>query len=173
MNLESLMLIERIVLESVSKKDKNIYELSLDTNLEQGLLLNILPELLMKNLIKYNRGIYSINKEQSLRWSETINSKDSIKEEVKELFTNLVNEYFNKEQNKKSKDTDLKVQKVWLSFDEEKLLNMHLVNLENFFKNIKLGRERNPIKEKTHEQKVVIWGVSNYSDLVLGALEAV
>ena len=154
MNSESLMLIERIVLESISKKEQNIYELSLDTNLEQGLLLNILPELLIKNLIKYNRGIYSINKEQSLKWSETINSKESIKEEVKELFTNLVNEFFNKEKVNNHKQTSLKVQKIWLTKDEEKALNSHLLNLENFFRHVKQERERCPLKEKTFEQNI-------------------
>jgi hypothetical protein len=65
---DSLLIIERIVIESISKKDKNIYELVNDTKLNQELLQKILPNLLMKNLIRYQRGIYSIEKTMALKW---------------------------------------------------------------------------------------------------------
>jgi hypothetical protein len=48
-----------------------------------------------------------------------------------------------------------------------------MINLENFFQNIKKSRKSQPVREKTHEQKVVFWGASQYSDLVHGVLEAV
>ena len=166
---DGLLLLERIIIESISKKEKNIQELVNDTNLEQGILLNILPNLLMRNLLKYQRGIYSINKENSLTWGNGINRNENIKEEVKELFTSLVNHYFHKEK----ENSLLKIQKVWLTRDEEIILNTHMVNLENFFTGIKNSRKRNPVTEKTFEQRVVIWGSSQYSDLVHGVLEAV
>lgn len=169
-----LLILERIVLESVAKKEKNLEELSIDTNLEHALLLNILPNLLMRNILKYQRGTYSIDKEQSLLWLTGINKDENLKEETKELFTSLVNQYFKKDieiQSKKS--STLKVQKVWLTKDEEVILNGHMINLENFFIGVKNMRKINPIREKTHEQKVVIWGISQYSNLVHGILEAV
>lgn len=169
---DGLLILERIVLESISKKEKNIHEISLDTNLDQAILLNILPNLLMKNIIKYNRGSYSIDKASSLQWLDGINSDDNIKEEAKELFTGLVNQYFKKDLSKKLSPT-LKIQKVWLTPEEEVLLNVHIVNLESFFQGIKNSRKTRPIKEKTHEQRVVIWGASRYSDLVHSVLAAV
>jgi len=167
---DGLLLVERIIIESLAKKEKNVFELEIDTNLDQALLLNILPNLLMKNLVRYQRGIYSIDKEKSLLWLDTINERENIKEEVKELFTSLVNEYF-KDDLKKS--SELKVQKIWLTRDEELILKGHLNTLESFFSSVRESRKSRPQKEKTAEQKVVVWGLSNYQDIVQGVLEAV
>jgi hypothetical protein len=169
---EGLLLIERIIIESISKKEKNIFELEIDTSLNQALLLNILPNLLMKNLIRYNRGIYSIDKESSLKWLETINEKENIKEELKEMFAALVNKYY-QEDLKSNINSTLKVQKVWLTADEELILNSHLATIDCFFKNIKEQRKSNPHREKTYDQKVIIWGTSKYSEIVMGSLLAV
>jgi hypothetical protein len=169
---DGLLLLERIIIESISKKEKNIQELSIDTNLEHALLLNLLPILLMKNIIKYQHGLYRIDKENSLLWRESINHPENIKEETKELFTSLVNKYFAKDIEEKSNSV-LKVKKVWLTNSEEKILNGHMVVLENFFNEVKNSRKRNPLKEKTCEQKIVIWGTSLYSELLHGVLEAV
>jgi hypothetical protein len=170
---DSLLIIERIVIESISKKDKNIYELVNDTKLNQELLQKILPNLLMKNLIRYQRGIYSIEKTMALKWLETINEKQNLKEEVKEMFATLVNNYYQEDQNAIKKNNQLRVQKIWLSPDEDSILRSHLAMIDLFFKNIKNSRERNPVRERTHEQRVIIWGTSMYSDLVEGVLESV
>jgi hypothetical protein len=171
---DGLLILERIVIESISKKEKNIQELSLDTNLEHSILLNILPNLLMKNILKYNRGSYSIDKETSLKWLSSINKEDNLKDEATELFTSLVNQYFKKDlEMQNQKKALLKIQKVWLTKDEEIVFNAHMINLDNFFQNIKKSRKLQPVREKTHEQKVVFWGASQYSDLVHGVLEAV
>lgn len=170
---EGLLILERIIVESISKKEKNIQELAIDTNLEHALLLNILPTLLMKNIINYQRGIYSINKENSLLWKSGINKTDNIKEEAKELFTSLVNQYFKNDIAEAKHNSVLKIQKVWLTKDEEMVLNSHMKTLESFFNSVKNSRKINPIREKTFEQKVVIWGTSQYSELVHGVLEAV
>lgn len=171
---DGLLILERIVVESISKKEKNIQELSIDTNLEHAVLLNILPNLLMKNILRYQRGHYSIDKEASLQWRKGINKDDNVREEAKELFTSLVNQYFKKEIEASVKKASLlKIQKVWLTKDEETLLNVHLINLENFFLVIKNSRKMHPVREKTCEQKVVIWGAAQYSTLMHGALGAV
>ena len=46
---KGLLLIERFIIESLSKKDMNIQELAIQTKLDHGLLLNILPNLMMRN----------------------------------------------------------------------------------------------------------------------------
>jgi len=171
---DGLLIIERIIIESLSKKERNLHEIILDTNLEHGLLLNILPNLLMKNMIRYNRGIYSIDKENCFQWLNEINKNDNVKEEAKELFISLVNQYFAKSILKKSVvEPQLKIQKVWLTKDEEIILRSHMVGLERFFSGVKDSRKVRPEKEKTCEQRVVIWGWSQYSDLVEGVLQAV
>ena len=171
---DGLLMIERIVIESLSKKEKNIQEIEIDTNLAHGLLLNILPNLLMRNMVKYKNGIYSLDKEQCFSWLSEVNKKENVKEEAKEIFTSLVNQYFKKESAAKaSTEPLLKIQKMWLTRDEEIILKSHMATLEAFFNGVKEARKYHPQREKTCEQRVVIWGFSHYSDLVEGVLQAV
>ena len=165
-----LLMIERLVIESLSKKAKNLKELEIDTNLSHALLLNLIPNLLMNNLVTYSKGIYSIDKENCFAWLSEVNQTDNLKEEAREIFNSLVNQYFAREVQKKA---ELKIQKVFLTADEEKVLRSHVINLENFFKGIKEARRSKPVNEKTCEQRVVVWGLTNYSDLVTGFLHAV
>ena len=171
---DGLLIIERIIIESLSKKERNLQEIINDTSLEHSLLLNILPNLLMKNMIRYTRGIYSLEKENCFLWLKEINKNDYIKEEAKELFISLVNQYFRADICKKpAMETQLKIQKVWLTSDEEMVLRSHMASLDGFFTGVKASRRVKPEREKTSEQRVVIWGLSQYSDLVDGVLEAV
>lgn len=171
---DGLLIIERIIIESLSKKDRNLQEIIHDTNLEHSLLLNILPNLLMKNMIRYTRGTYSLEKENCFQWLNEINKSDNVKEEAKELFISLVNQYFKKDCIKlRAVEPHLKIQKVWLTRDEELVLRSHMASLDGFFTGVKASRRVKPEREKTCEQRVVIWGLSQYSDLVDGVLEAV
>ena len=171
---DGLLMIERIVIESLSKKEKNIQEIEIDTNLSHSLLLNILPNLLMRNMVQYQRGVYFIDKENCFQWLNEVNKKENVKEEAKEIFTSLVNQYFSKElKDQKAAGPQLKIQKMWLTRDEEITLKSHMAALEGFFNSVKESRLQNPQKEKTCEQRVVIWGLSQYSDLVEGVLRAV
>jgi hypothetical protein len=170
---DGLLLIERIVIESLSKKEKNIQEIEIDTNLSHGLLLNILPNLLMRNMVCYKKGQYSIEKDHCFEWLSEVNKKENVKEEAKEIFTSLVNQYFKKEFTASPIGPQLKIQKMWLTRDEEIILKSHMATLEGFFKGVKEARKHHPQREKTCEQRVVVWGFSQYADLVEGVLEAV
>ncbi len=171
---DGLLLIERIVIESLSKKEKNIQEIEIDTNLAHGLLLNILPNLLMRNMIKYKNGTYSLDKEHCFQWLGEVNKKQNVKEEAREIFTSLVNQYFEKDATcPQHLGAQLKIQKMWLTHDEEIILKSHMNALEGFFNGVKEARKRHPQREKTCEQRVVIWGATHYSDLVEGVLKAV
>lgn len=171
---DGLLIIERIIVESLSKKERNLQEIIHDTNLDHSLLLNVLPNLLMKNMIRYTRGTYSIEKENCFQWLNEVNKSDNIKEEAKELFISLVNQYFQKDLEKKHACVpQLKIQKMWLTKDEEMILRSHMACLEGFFTGVKAARKVKAEREKTSEQRVVIWGLSQYSDLVEGVLRAV
>ncbi len=169
-----LLVIERMVLESLSKKNRNLEELANDTGLDHGLLKNILPAFLMNNLVNYQRGIYKLNNDEMRKERiKSYNAKENIKEEVKELFTSMVNKYFREDlQNRKNK-IGVKVKKVWLTPQEEKIFNSYLINLESFIQSIEQQRKLKPQKEKLCEKKVVIWGYSDYSSIADGSLCAV
>lgn len=171
---DGLLIIERIIIESLSKKERNLQEIIMDTNLDHSLLLSVLPNLIMKNMVRYTRGIYALEKENCFQWLNEINKEDHIKEEAKELFISLVNQYFAKSNERKtSLVPQLKIQKVWLTKDEEVVLRSHMAGLESFFTQVKASRKVKPEREKTCEQRVMIWGLSQYSDLVEGVLQAV
>lgn len=171
--LEGLLVVERMVLESLSRKAKNLQEIIMDTGLEEGLLKNIIPFFLMENMVRYERGIYSLNMKENHKWMDKINQREHLKAEVKELFTSLVNQYFNEMKVEKTNEVELKVQKVWLTPSEEKILNSYVKNIESFIKNIEDDRKRKPVQERLCEKKVFIWGQSDYSHLARGVLEAV
>lgn len=171
---DGLLLIERMVIESLAKKEKNIQEIEIDTNLDHGLLLNILPNLLMRNIIRYKSGVYSLEKDQCFSWLSEVNKRENVKEEAREIFTSLVNQYFKKDKQKEAQNSpQLKIQKMWLTKDEELVLKSHMAGLEGFFNGIKEARKHHPQREKTCEQRVVVWGFSHYSDLIEGVLQAV
>jgi hypothetical protein len=171
--LEGLLVVERMVLESLSRKGKNVYEIAMDTGLDESLLKNIIPFFLMQNIVLYEKGIYSLNLTQNEKWIEKINKREHLKEEVKELFTSLVNKYFCETVDNEANAVELKVQKIWLTPSEEKIINSYLKNIENYIKNIEDERTRKPVQERLCEKKVFIWGQSDYSHLVNGAIEAI
>jgi hypothetical protein len=127
----------------------------------------------MRNMIRYKSGVYSLDKTHCLEWLAEVNKKENIKEEAREIFTSLVNQYFKKEENLIERGTQLKIQKMWLTRDEEVILKSHMATLEGFFNGVSNERKRHPQREKTCEQRIVIWGLSDYTDLVEGVLKAV
>lgn len=168
---EGLLVIERIVLESISKSSKNIYEIENDTGLDNKILSNILSIFIMKNILNYRHGIYFLNMNTKDKWINEINSTENIQEEIKDIFISLVNRYYHE----KNEDVGLKVKKVWLSSFDEKLLNAHLKNLDKFVRNIEKERRNKQIKtaKKLCEKKIIVWGHSTYSGIVDTILNAV
>ncbi len=169
--MNGLLVIERVILESLQNKGKNIFEIELDTQLDHNLLANTIPNLIMKNIITYKNGIYSLNMREKNSWMETINTENNIKEEIADIISSVISGYFDKEKNARP---CLKVKKIWLNKQEEKILNAHLHNLEEFVRNIEQDRSRNNnVTNKLYEKKVIFWGHSNYSDIVEQILAAV
>ncbi len=165
---KSLLLVERFTLESLSKGEKKFSDLREDLGLSDGILKSILSEMLSKNWISYQRGFYSLNFSNQNFWANELTQKESLNLELKELFSSMV------EMCQRQNAGVLKVQKVHLTDDEEKILNAHLANLENFFKGIKEQRRRKPMSNTfTQKEKVVVWAQGVYRDLIRSNLEAV
>ena len=156
---KGLLIVERIVLESLANNEKNVSELEFDTNLSSHLLGNIVSTLVLRGILNFKRGKYFINRE-NMSWIKEINSHDSVKEEVKELFISLVNQYYDHD---KKKETGLKVQKVYMDQSEELIFNSLLYNLESFVKGLRANKKNSG---KTCEQKVVMWGHSTYGSIL-------
>ena len=170
---DGLLVVERIVLESLSKKDKNLQELMEDTRLTHALLKNILSQFISKNMLTFNKGIYGINEATKNEWLPKINARNCVKEEIKEIFVSMVNQYFDRALEKEANELKLKLKKIWLTPSEEKILNSHLYNLESFITNLEKDRILRPVKGKLCESKVILWGSSPYAALVSDILNAV
>ena len=56
---------------------------------------------------------------------------------------------------------------------EEKILDAHLHNLEEFVRNIDQDKGRDDTKNKLHEKRLIFWGYSTYSKVVSELLDAV
>ena len=161
--MRGLLLVERMVLESVSRCENTINGISKDTTLSLGLVKNIISYFESKDYLESNDGVFKINESKTSEWKDGINDEGNIKEEVKELFTSLVNGYFAKE--KKSK---LNIQKFYLNKDEEGIFNALVSNVESFIENIKKDRSRTKIGS-TGEHKVFMWGSGKYQDIARAA----
>jgi hypothetical protein len=150
--------IERMILESLAVKEKDLKGLSVDTKINESITKNFLSHLMMRNLVKYEKGKYQINHDQL----GVVSKEESYREEIKELLGSLVNLYFSKE----AEAPALKLKKISLTPSEELIFNSHLKNLENFIEGIKRERELKPIATTTGDQKIIFWGHSDYANLI-------
>ncbi len=160
--MDGILLVERMVLESVASGNSICHMIAEDTKLNFSLIENILIQLQEREIIIKDQSGYSIAETKD--WKDKINDKSILKEEVKELFVSLVNQYFSEEEER----TKLKVRKVWLTPFEEKILKSHFYNLEEFIK----GVEKQKSKKPQHQQRVILWGDGRYADLVERLLDA-
>lgn len=163
---KSLLMVERMILESLIKDDKNLSQLAQDTGLKSELLSNVLANLINDNMVTFNGHRYGLNQKQAATFMKNYQSSRDQLEELKELFVTMINSSFEG----KGK---IKLQKVFLTKQEEAILGSYFINLEAFIKSIKEGRKMNSVAESTGEQHVFIWGEAKYKDLALESLFAV
>ena len=168
---DGLLVVERMLLESLEKGEKDLEGIEKDTGLFRGLLGNLIPGLVHRGIIDYRNGVYFLNRKQKNEWLPVINDRENIKEEMQEMFSSLIQRKFSKSDERAE---DLRVQKIWLTDEEYRLLESQLKSLDMFIQNIKDKRKRHPLKNKevTREKKVIFWGQATYADLVKGTLEA-
>jgi hypothetical protein len=161
----NLLIVERIVLESLSKRSKNIREVCHDTGLTTGLVGNIMTLLVQRGFLRYVEGRYCVVDREN--WS----TSPQIHEEVKEIFVAMVNRYFVKE---KTPAASLAVRKVYMNPLEEKVYEDLVAKMNQFLSQLEENHARSEINRyKTSEQKVIVWGKAPYSELVEEVLKAV
>ena len=159
-----ILMVERMVLESLTLKPKNIQELSTDTGLKIQLLANIMASLTYEGMVDFSAGRYELNRSQTQEFLKRYqNSKDQL-QELKELFVSFINA----SSHGKSK---VKLQKVYLDAKEEAILNSYFINIETFIKNVNDSKKQRPLA--TGQQKVFIWGEGRYQDLAQETLAAI
>ncbi len=168
--MQGVLIVERMVLECLEKRSRNLAEIQEDTGLSYQLLINVLSLLLARGMVNYQKSEYSLNLAKKSDWFDQVKDENSIKAELKELFSSLVNQYYQREW---SRETSLNIQKIWLTKEEKKALDLKLKEINSFINKIKSIRKARPEKERTKEKQVLIWGTSSYHSLVDSILNAV
>ena len=158
----SFLLIERIVIESISKGSTSYEEILKDTELDRRFLVNILDALTEAGVLKRSENRFLLDRNLLKEYSQ----KESLQNEVKELFISWVNRYFQEE----IKETCLKMQKVYLTPSEEVIYNELLRKLGDFVSGVKKSSKEHA--HKISKQKVIFWGHSQYSSLVDSSIHA-
>lgn len=145
---QGLILWERMVLESLGKKEKGIEELHGDTSIKPKLLKNILNELMRRDIIIEKSGVYQVKGELSF-------NGPLVQEEVKDVFSSIAGLYY---KNKSS----IKLKKIFLTPAEFDIFQMQLYSLEGFLE--KISKEHR--EKRLCEQRVVVWGHAPYAHLL-------
>jgi len=163
----SILIIERIILETLEGKSLRLNEIEENVGFSQSLLKSVLNHLINKGMLLYKDGFYEINWKNKGFWLPVVTNKEGAKAEIKELFSSLVNQI-----EKKDNNNTLKVQKVWLTKEEKTQLTYKLKEIDNFILSVKEKRKVRPQKELTKERQVIFYGRSEYSKLVNELLRA-
>ena len=159
--MRELLLVERGVLEAISKGATKVVEIMNEVNIEFNLTLTILARLRSRGIITLSDGHYVVAKNE-LAWKKVNNE---VEYEIKEVSENIIDCYF-----KDGERNKLKLQKVYMSSRDEKIFNSMLNNIEIFLRD--LQKENSKKKNRITEQKVIFWGVSQYDDLIKSSLQA-
>lgn len=166
--MDGLLAVERMIVESLEKKQRSLCQIHEDTGLSQPILVNLLSRLVERGILFYQKGEYRLATESQEKWLSQVNHRDNIKEEVNEIFGSVIDKTFEDQGDGPS----LRMQKIWLTERENKILQAQLKNIELFIQGIRQQRRRSPQKEVTKEKTVVFWGQANYQKVVSEALGA-
>lgn len=164
--MKGLLTVERMVLESVAKGREIVCEISNDTKLTDMFVRTILSNLNDYGLVKYRRGRYSLSSDTK-RLTE-FNMSSNVKLEVKDLFGSLVDNYFEK----RNENQTLKMQKIWLTDLEFKILKSMMDKMQSYIISIRKDRLLRPEQEVLAEQRVIFWGTDTYTSLINKSIKA-
>lgn len=146
----NLTIIERMVLECLSKFSKNLCEIEEKTGIEKIMLSKVMQSLLSKNLISLNDQRYQLNIQHNKLIRRELNDSTSLLCEVNEIISSCIRNKLETED-----ANSFKLKKVNMSEREEKIYKGLLYNLESFLESLSKS-------DHIREQKIIFWGEGNY-----------
>lgn len=151
--MNTLLLLERAVIESIAKGNKTAQEISKDLDLTSSWISSLLHGLCQKGLLEFNGNNYCLGVKEKF---SMVNQEKSLKSEIKELINSLVDGHFSSESK-----TGIKLRKVHMNNHEQAIYSTLLTNLEQFIEGLK------PVtSSKTSDYQVVFWANSTYGSLM-------
>jgi hypothetical protein len=148
---------ERIILESLHSKAKTIEELSIDLELNSDSIFFVLQGLVVKDLLEYQKAIYSINKERILDLKVHLENKNSRKFEIKSILESAKESYLEHRDQKA-----LMIKKVYLTASERELANSLFRQLDQFLD----SKSKMPKDEPLAKKEIFYWGSKTYNELL-------
>lgn len=167
--MKGLLAVERMVLESISKGASTKKTIARDTSLSESFVSTIAGNLIDYNLIEIEKGKMILTK--STQNLIQFNKADNVKLELKDLFDSLVENHYAQSALKEKKHI-LKMQKIWLTDYEYKVLKSMMSNIENYITSIRKDRLLHPEEEILSEQRIIFLGSDTYSNLIEPTLKA-
>lgn len=162
----SLLMLERMILESLAAHCRSIAEIALDTGLKQELAAQVVTGLVHEGFLTFKEGRYELSKSYVKNFNERYtNSQDQL-EELRELFISMVNSSF-------AGSSQIKLRKVALTKAEKAILGSYFINLEAFIKSVSDQNRRERKVCPTKDQCVFIWGEASYLDLAMESLQTI
>jgi len=158
---EGILTAERIILESLFQGKKSVSELCSGTGLNSSIVINIIKNFLRREILERQSNHIAVISQKKESLLKSINCKQHIKIEVKEIFSSIIDCYFSK---KKSDEVQLGMKKNWLSDKNKKIFKAQIYNLNSFVESIE--QENKTETSDPGKKTVVIWGYSPYSELV-------
>lgn len=162
---DTLLVVERVVLESLDKKELTLEALRQQTGFSQSLLNGVLHLLISKGIVTRNKNEYMVNWQRKMDWINLVKDEEGIRAELRELFSVMVAA-------SDKPESTFRFKKVWLEPDEKREVERKWQEIESYLANIREKRKRKPVREKTIDKQVLLFGVSPYSSLVDGILKS-
>jgi hypothetical protein len=145
--MNTLTCVERLIIESLGRSEKNVFELHRDTTLNQRILINILNALTLRGITHQRDGRYSISKHMTPDTLNSIKNSMGQKTEALELIESML-----------SQESIVRLKKVYVSEKDKPILNALLNNLNNFFQTLPEA----PKDVSLSDFSLFVWGEDQY-----------
>ena len=145
---------ERLILESLFKREKTFPELIECSSLDHEVLQFVISSLISKNLVLIHNHTYGINKNLADTMKSELKNPVDTFTEVNELLSNCITLT-------KFGNAKFKLKKISVTKEEEVILKGLLDQIDFFIKSLNKNEDK-PLSE----QKIIFWGEGNYGQII-------
>ena len=164
-----LLFLERVILEALERGKRELLKIADDCNIQKVVIENTINKFSKKELIIKDKDKFQLNLKNQQDFLNEIKKKKNIKEELNELMSYFLNLFISDGNNIK-----FGLKKVWISHDDEKIIDFHLSQIDELLKRIEVSNLslKNSYDKKIIMKKVMFWGYCDYKYLIKEALRS-
>lgn len=164
-----LLFLERVILEALERGKRELLKIADDCNIQKVVIENTINKFSKKELIIKDKDKFQLNLKNQKDFLNEIKKKKNIKEELNELMSYFLNLFISDGNNIK-----FGLKKVWISHDDEKIIDFHLSQIDELLKRIEVSNLslKNSYDKKIIMKKVMFWGYCDYKYLIKEALRS-